>query len=174
MTPPMTNLRQVAYVVKDLDEALDYWTRVMKAGPFYKLEHAPLTNKLYRGAATDVDIDLAIGYSGELQIELIQQNNDVPSVYKEFLDAGRSGIHHIGIMPEDYAAALAYHADLGHAPAFEADFGGAKLTYIDTLDSLGHFIEFWDNHDNFKGLFEMIKAETDAWDGKDPIRQMPG
>lgn len=170
----MINLRQVAYVVKDLDEALDYWTRVMKAGPFYKLEHAPLTNKLYRGATTDVDIDLAIGYSGELQIELIQQNNDVPSVFKEFLDTGRTGIHHIGLMPEDYSATLTHYVDLGHGPAFEADFGGAKLTYIDTLDSLGHFIELWDDHDNFKGLFEMIKAEANAWDGIDPIRKMPG
>ncbi len=141
MTPPMTNLRRIAYVVANLDEALDHWTRVMKAGPFYRLDHAPLANKRYRGQDSDVDISLAIGYSGDLQIELIQQNNEAPSVYKEFLDAGRTGIHHIGIMPEDYQAALAPYGGLGHGPAFEADFGGAKLTDIDTVVRTSNPIE---------------------------------
>jgi len=31
------------------------------------------------------------GNSGDLQIELIQQRNDAPSMYKEFLDSGRRG-----------------------------------------------------------------------------------
>lgn len=116
----MINLRQVAYAVPDIDAALPYWTGVLKAGPFFKLEHAPLTDRKNRGASgSDVDLTLALGYSGDLQIELIQQNNDAPSVFKEFLDAGRQGMHHIGIMPQDYEAALAIYRSQGHEPAFE-------------------------------------------------------
>ena len=133
-----------------------------------------LDNKRYRGEASDVDISLALGYSGELQIELIQQNNDAPSVYKEFLDAGLQGVHHIGLMPTDYKATLDYYRSLGHEAAFECDLGGAELTYFDTVDSLGHFIELWDNHIAFKGLFTMIEDAAKGWVGKDPVRPMPG
>lgn len=174
MSQPLINLRQVAYVVPDLDTALKYWVEVLKAGPFFKLDHAPLEHKRYRGAQNDVDISLALGYSGDLQIELIQQHNDVPSVFKEFLDTGRQGVHHIGLMPADYQATLDYYRSLGHEVAFECDFGGAELTYVDTLHSLGHFVELWDNHDNFKGLFTMIADAAKEWDGTDPIRSMPG
>lgn len=173
MTQPLINLRQIAYVVPDLDEALKYWTEVQKAGPFFRLDHAPLTNKRYRGKETDVDISIAMGYSGDLQIELIQQNNDANSVFKEFLDQGRQGVHHIGVMPEDYKAAIEFYRAQGHEAAFECDFGGAELTYVDTLDSLGHFVELWDNHDNFKGLFTMIEEASKNWDGKDPVRAIP-
>lgn len=121
-----------------------------------------------------MDISLALGYSGDLQIELIQQHNNAPSVYQEFLDAGRQGVHHIGIMPNDYKATLDHYRSLGHEAAFECDFGGAELTYVDTLSALGHFVELWDNHDNFKGLFTMIEDAAKDWDGKNPVRPMPG
>lgn len=175
MSQPLTQMRQVAYVVSEIDVALQYWVEVMNAGPFFKLEHAPLANQRYRGATgSDVDVTLAMGLSGDLQIELIQQHNDAPSVFKEFLDEGRHGIHHIGLMPADYAATMdRYHAS-GLETAFECDFGGADLAYFDMLDSLGHFVELWDNHENFTGLFTMIEEAAKDWNGEDPVRPMPG
>ena len=104
MSQPLYTVRQLAYVVRDLNVALKYWTEVLKVGPFFMFEHCPLDNQLYRGNPADVDVTLALGNSGALQIELIYQNNDAPSVYKEFLDAGREGVHHFGMMPTDYTA----------------------------------------------------------------------
>lgn len=173
MTQPLNTLRQVAYVVRDLDASLKYWVDTLEVGPFFKLEHAPLDNKKYRGAPSDVDITIAIGNSGAIQIELIQQNNDAPSVFKEFLDAGRQGVHHVGLMPTDYQAALAHYRSLGHEAAFECDLGGAELTYVDTVASVGHFTELWANHDAFKGLFSMIEDAAKGWDGQHPVRPFP-
>ena len=82
MTQPLYTVRQVAYVVKDMEKALKYWTEYLKAGPFFMLEHAPLENQKYRGAASNADISIALGNSGALQIELIYCENDAPSVYK--------------------------------------------------------------------------------------------
>ena len=119
MTQPLQTVRQLAYVVRDLDAALKYWTENLKAGPFFLFEHCPLLDQKYLGKPGNADVTLALGNSGGLQIELIYQHNDAPSVYKEFLDAGRVGVHHFGLMPVDYAAACAEYRARGHVAAFE-------------------------------------------------------
>ena len=101
MTQPLYTVRQLAYVVRDMDAALKYWVDVLHVGPFFVFEHCPLLNQRYYGKPSNVDVTLALGNSGALQIELIYQHNDEPSVYKEFLDAGRVGVHHFGMMPQD-------------------------------------------------------------------------
>ena len=119
MTQPLYTVRQLAYVVTDMDAALTYWTETLKVGPFFLFEHCPLKDQVYRGKPGNVDVDIALGNSGALQIELIRQRNDAGSVYKEFLDAGRVGVHHFGLMPEDYKATCTQYKALGHEAAFE-------------------------------------------------------
>ncbi len=173
MTQPLYTVRQVAYVVRDLDAALKYWTEALKVGPFFLFEHCPLENQRYRGGPSNADVTLALGNSGDVQIELIYCETDAPSVYKEFLDAGRSGVHHFGMMPEDYAATCAEYAARGHEAAFECTVGGAPLTYFDTVDTVGHFIELWDNSDVYKDLFMLVEGAAKGWDGSDPVRPGP-
>ena len=45
MTQPLYTVRQVAYVVRDMEKALKYWTEYLKVGPFFMLEHALLKTK---------------------------------------------------------------------------------------------------------------------------------
>lgn len=173
MTQPLQTVRQLAYVVRDLDAALKYWVDVLKVGPFFLFEHCPLLDQKYHGKPSNVDVTLALGNSGALQIELIYQHNDEPSVYKEFLDAGRVGVHHFGLMPEDYAAACAQYRALGHAAAFECTVGGAPLTYFDTVATLGHYVELWDNSPVYKDLFMLVENAAKHWDGSNPVRPGP-
>ncbi|MGR8921044.1 MAG: VOC family protein [Gammaproteobacteria bacterium] len=173
MSQPLQTVRQLAYVVRDIDAALKYWTESLKVGPFFLFEHCPLENQVYRGGESNADVTLALGNSGQLQIELIYCETDAPSVYKEFLDAGRQGVHHFGIMPEDYAAACAEYKARGHEAAFECTVGGAPLTYFDTVDTVGHFIELWDNNPVFLDLFKLVEDAAVGWDGSDPVRPGP-
>ena len=173
MSQPLYTVRQLAYVVRDLDAALEYWTKELKVGPFFLFEHCPLENQIYRGAPGAADVTLALGNSGALQIELIYQHNDAPSVYKEFLDAGGQGVHHFGMMPSDYSATCQHYKDLGHESVFECTVGGAPLSYFDTVDTLGHYIELWDNNDVYKDLFTLVEDAAKCWDGSDPVRPGP-
>jgi len=174
MTQPLHTVRQLGYLVGDLDEALKYWTEVLKVGPFFRMEHIELENQVYRGNPGNVELVIALGNSGSVQIELIQQMNDVPSVYKEFIDAGRSGLHHFGLMPVDYHSTRQQYIDLGHETAFECTIAGAPLVYFDTLDALGHYTELWDNNDFYKDLFMEIENAAIDWDGKNPVRTLEG
>ena len=117
MTTALGTVRQVACVVDDMEQALNYWIDVMNAGPFFLFEHAEKENQRYRGGASNVDVSLAAGNSGDVQIELIYCENNEPSVYKEFLDAGRTGVHHLGLMPENCQETYDRYVSLGHEAA---------------------------------------------------------
>ena len=173
MTQPLYTVRQLAYVVRDMDATLKYWVDTLKVGPFFMFEHCPLENQKFFGEPANTDVSLALGNSGALQIEIIYQHDDGPSVYKEFLDAGRVGVHHFGMMPVDYAAACEQYKALGHQAAFECTVGGAPLTYFDTVQTVGHYIELWDNSDVFKNLFQMIEDAAKDWDGTESVRPGP-
>ena len=46
MSQHLNTVRQIAYVVEDMEKALKYWTEYLKAGPFFTLEHAPWKIKI--------------------------------------------------------------------------------------------------------------------------------
>ena len=77
------------------------------------------------------------------------------------------------MMPENYDEMCAHYRALGHEAAFECTVGGAPLVYFDTVDTVGHFIELWDNNEVFKELFMLVENAAKGWDGKDPVRPGP-
>ena len=171
LPPPLGTVSQVAYVVIDMEHALQYWIEVMNAGPFFVFEHAAMEGQRYRGGPSDVDVTLAVGNSGDTQIELICCENGAPSVYKEFLDAGRSGVHHVGLMPENFAETCNRYQALGFEAAFECSIAGTQLVYYDTVETLGHFTELWDRSESFIEFQRSVKEAARNWDGSDPVRR---
>src|SRR3954447_13489023 len=98
---------QIAWVVSDLDAALAYWTDSLGVGPFVVFERAIGDRKvLHRGEPTAFEMSLAFSYVGDTQIELVHPTNSAPSPYREFLDSGREGLHHIGFWPEKFDQAV--------------------------------------------------------------------
>src|SRR5688572_13724107 len=90
------DVRQIGFVVRDIDAALKYWTEVLGVGPFFVFRDLQLESYLYMGKPSPPpSCHIALGNSGDLQVELIEQVGDEPSVYKDFLDAGKEGMHHV-------------------------------------------------------------------------------
>jgi hypothetical protein len=65
-----------------------------------------MVEPMYRGKPCEVDMSVALANSGAMQIELIWQKNAAPSIYKDFLDAGRTGLQHVGFFVDDIEATL--------------------------------------------------------------------
>ena len=86
---------QNGYVVRDIRAAMDHWVNVMGVGPWYYIDQVKTDYFRHRGHDSAVEMSIALANSGDLQIELIQQRNDAPSMYKEFLDSGREGLQHM-------------------------------------------------------------------------------
>jgi hypothetical protein len=64
----------------------------------------PLAGFEHEGKASRVDMSLAIAYSGDLQIELIEQHNDAPSLDHDVAPGSRGSQHQVGYYCADYEA----------------------------------------------------------------------
>lgn len=128
---------QVGYVVRDLDATIARYRHLF--GPFACMD-SPLTGVLYRGKPTDVTLRIAFGSAGNLEIEFIQVVSGA-SPHREFVDAGREGIHHIRYRVSDCDATIAALAGEGLAPIWYHDMGFAKFAYLEHASRDGVLIE---------------------------------
>lgn len=169
-------VRQMGYVVRDLEAAMNYWTGTMGVGPFFHLEHAQFIDFRYKGAPSDLWVSAALGQCGDVQIELIQQRNDAPSMYRDFLAAGREGLQHIAFWhpPGAYEAKLEEALARGYTVAMSAatiDETG-KLVYFAEEAHPGTAIELSCLSPSKAKVFGMIADAARDWDGSDPIRRL--
>ncbi len=166
-------IMQLAFVPADFDGALRYWTKTIGAGPFFALDHVKLQKVKYLGAPSDPDFSMALGYWGEMQIELIRQHNDAPSIYKAWGDEGREGLHHVCILVDDMAKARAVCADVGATVAQEGLVaGGGEVIYVDPGGGPGSLVEILKPGSGTHGLFSMMRDTARGWDGSEPLRRL--
>jgi hypothetical protein len=168
-------IRQNGYVVRDLRAAMDHWVNVLGVGPWFHVPRVKTDYFRHRGADSDVEMSIALANSGDLQIELIQQTNDAPSMYREFLDAGHEGLQHVAFWTRGYQAlydrALADGYRVGHEGRIGGELG--RFAYFDALGPHpGAVVEISDISGNKGRFFEHIKRAAQDWDGSEPIREV--
>jgi hypothetical protein len=107
------------------------------------------TEKEYRGAPGDFQFSCAYGFAGDVLIELARHDGG-RSVYKDWLDEGGRGPHHVGFRLHDadeYERATAVYADSGldkaMAAFFQGDAGTCRWSYWDTRESIGCYTELY-------------------------------
>lgn len=173
MRPILGPVMQNAFVVPDLEGAIEHWTKVMAVGPFFVFEHIAFDEYVFRGRAVKpVDLTMAIAYWHDLQIELIRQLDDSPSIYTEFRAAHGSGMHHMGIMTEVLDANLSELARRGVQPVQRGSLPGMRFAYIATDHHPGGMIELIEAGRGTRALFERMREAARFWDGRDPIRRV--
>jgi len=168
---PDDGIIQMAYVVEDIHKAMEHWARKLKVGPWFLLDHFTGDEPLYRGAPSRADAKLAMSFSGHMNIELIQQNNDAPSVYREHIERCGYGFHHWGMATANFDADVARYRAAGHATAFICKVpSGGRVAYMDTTSELGGYTEFIELGAGFDAVFARFYAASIGWDGKDLVR----
>ena len=96
-------IRQLGMVVRDAEASMREWAK-LGVGPFFTMTFE-MDDFMYRGKLSSAPVvTLCFAHSGPLQIELIQQHNDVPSAYTEFLASGREGAQHVCAWFSDHAS----------------------------------------------------------------------
>jgi methylmalonyl-CoA/ethylmalonyl-CoA epimerase len=164
---------QNAFVPQDFDKALQWWIEVMGVGPFFHIPHVVLEDVRYKGQPSDIQFEMVIGYWGDVQVELIRQLNDAPSIYKAWLDEGREGLHHTLTLVEDMAQARALVQAAGGIVLQEAKVpGGGEVIYVDLGGGPGTMLELLKPSAGGLEFFDMMRAAAANWDGADPIRRL--
>jgi hypothetical protein len=74
-------MRQVGIVVRDIETAMHHWVEVCGVGPWFYADRLAITGYTYAGRRyDDTHISIALANSGGVQLELIQQRCDTPSM----------------------------------------------------------------------------------------------
>jgi catechol 2,3-dioxygenase-like lactoylglutathione lyase family enzyme len=174
--PPGTVLpgpiRQNGYVVRNLQGAIEAWLDA-GVGPWLLLPHLTQTGSQYRGRPTAPVVSIAFANSGDLQVELIEQEDDSPSIYKEFLDAGRQGFHHLAWWVDDFAAVDRAALAAGWTNVHGGDTGGMALfAYYDQGGTTSTVIEVMELTDATRWMTTTVREAAEGWDGSDPVRNL--
>ncbi|GAB3616917.1 VOC family protein [Okibacterium endophyticum] len=169
---PPGGIIQYAYTVPDAYEAARRWTEIFAVGPW--LVRGPFTasSALYRGQPTEVELTLARTFNGHTMIELVQQHNDVPSVYREIVEARGYGFHHWGVASTDIDKDIARYGSMGFDVAFEDVLPSrARVAYIDTTRELPGMTELISMDPAQEAFYTRIYRTALDWDGTDFYRR---
>ena len=168
---PMGGIMQMAYTVADIRAAIEEWITQLHVGPWFLLEHFTGEHPRYRGRPAEADVALAMSFAGHMNIELIQPNDDRPSVYKEAIEAHGHGFHHWGVASADVEADVARYAQLGMSEAYRVGVPtGGDVVYLDADGKLPGFIELIPTNAVMDEVFTRFCRACRDWDGREPIR----
>lgn len=168
---PDKGIMQMAYVVDDIRTAIGEWIERLHVGPWFLLDHFTGVNPVYRGRPSQADVTLAMSFAGHMNIELIQPNDDHPSVYKEHIDRHGYGFHHWGIATAEFAEDLERYQATGMDVAFRLGVPtGGEVAYLDTHGRLPGFVELIETSAPMERTFAGFYGAALAWDGTNPIR----
>jgi catechol 2,3-dioxygenase-like lactoylglutathione lyase family enzyme len=172
-SPP--ELRQVCWLVPDLDAAIERWVETTGAGPFYVMRHVELENVTHRGQPSSYDHSAAIGQWGPIQIELQQKHCDTPSITSEMFAPGETGIHHYNWWVADVDAEIQRMEALGFETVFTTGIGTTMYTaWFDARPLFGALIEIYADSPFVREVGRIIQDASTDWDGVDPVRPFAG
>ena len=163
---------QIAFVPEDFDKALAHWTETMGVGPFFFMEHVGLDDCLFNGKPSTADFGVALAYWGDLQVELIKQHNDAPSIYSHQPWRGSGGMHHVCLMTQDIEKAKATAISSGADIVLTANVPGGGAVFYAYPGGQEGLVEVLQPGDGTAGFFNMMKDAAKDWDGTNPLRKL--
>lgn len=173
MTPHITHVDQLGFVVPDIDAAMKHWVDVLSVGPFFLMRDVAIEGAYEGDMPNLVPLTVAFSYVADVQIELIQPLDDAPSPYRTFADAHGNGLHHICRFTDDYKTDLAtIRSTQAPMQIYEAVAGPMQLAYIEGSRPGGAVLELLSAgfmSDIFRNMAEAVRN----WDGTDPVREVP-
>jgi hypothetical protein len=154
---------QIGYVVHDLASAMQQWTDSVGVGPWTILDPAPFDWMSYKGSPCEAEVAIGLAYLGDVQIELIAQRNDAPSLYRDQLSTYGEGVQHVCFYPTDYQAALAAGVEAGLSVAQQGQIWGISFAYLQGEG--GRLIELGDLSDDHRAGRQRGINTAAHWDG---------
>ena len=106
-------------------------------------------------------------------VELVQQDEEGPSPFREMYGPGEYGIHHVATIVEDLAATYERVAAAGLELAARAEtLTGTEFAFVDTVADQGHMTEIYAASRGLLRFYDMVRNAAVDWDGGDPVREL--
>jgi len=145
---------------------------VLGGGPWYYIDRVKTDYFRHRGEDSDVSMSIALANSGDLQIELIQQRNDAPSMYRDHLRDHGEGLQHMSYWTENYQSLYDRAISAGFVVGHEGQIGGpqGRFAYFETSGHAGTVVEISDISGGKGRFFGHVRKAAANWDGSEPVR----
>jgi catechol 2,3-dioxygenase-like lactoylglutathione lyase family enzyme len=132
---------QIGFVVPDIQKGMAFFKDKLGVPEFLFLEKADLQDETYLGKPAPLHVQLAFGWGGDTQVELIHPIAGV-STYSKFLDANpKGGMHHYGIEVADYDKGVKEMQAGGYALVQSGRHNETRFGYFDTIAEIGALTE---------------------------------
>jgi hypothetical protein len=167
---PAGSIIQYAYTVEDVEAGMHQFSNAFDVGPWFVTGPFTPPHARYRGESTGLTITIARAFVGTTMIELIQQHDAGPSVYRGSVKVRGHGFHHWAIGSRDLDADV---ARFGYPVVFEDLLAtGARVVYVDPSGDLPGMIEIVELTPAQEQRFAEFHAAANNWDGSNPIRRV--
>jgi catechol 2,3-dioxygenase-like lactoylglutathione lyase family enzyme len=135
-------LAQVAFVVRDIEEASRRWAELLGVPVPNVITTAPglEVHQTYKGVPSGARAKLAFFQLGPVQLELIEPLGG-DSTWQEVLDRKGEGFHHIAFWVEGMQASVDYLREHGIPMIQRGDMGEGQYAYFDAEERLGVTLE---------------------------------
>ena len=164
---------QIAYFVSDAESSAVDAARRLGAGPFFVNQRIELAWGEHRGKPQKFLHTSAYGQWGSVMMELVQQDEEGPSPFRDLYAPGEQGVHHVAQMVDSMQDTYQYCAQAGIEVAARAEtLTGTEFAFIDTVTPLGHMIEIYEKNEQLNGFYEMVRSASLGWDGSEPVRYL--
>jgi catechol 2,3-dioxygenase-like lactoylglutathione lyase family enzyme len=165
-------VRQIGYVVRDLDAAIRSW-RTLGVGPWFTIRNFKQKDCRYRGELCEPTMSIAFANSGPMQIELIQSHDDTPNIYREFLETRGEGFHQLAWWAADFDTVMRRAAAAHWPVVWSGGSGSVRFAYFEVDSRIATVFEVMELNDVSRGLAELVARAAEEWDGvTDPVRSL--
>ena len=131
---PTEGIFQTAFVVEDLDFAIEQFSSRLHVGPWRTFRDVGPEGALYRGEPARARLHVAFGFARHMTYELVQPADDAPSVYRDVINDRGYGFHHFGFGTKDFDEAVAAMRADGYQTVGSLELPDLRLAVFDTRD----------------------------------------
>lgn len=170
-------IRQIAFITRDLMASMHHFSQKLGIGPWFYEPHVTVKGCNYRGQTVDITLAAGIANSGAMQFEFIEQTNDAPSVYQEFLRKypHHAQVQHLCAWVDDVNSSHKQAVSEGYELVQSSSSGLGNLAYLSHPAFPDICLELADLTPVRARIYQAIEQAAVNWDGSDPVRKgFPG
>lgn len=161
---------QWGYAVKgDLHVIAEEYARKLGVGPFFVIKNATFKEFIHKGVPQEPLIQTAIGYWGDIQIELSQCVNEAKTHH---MLGHREGLHHVCVLVDSLDETIARFELQDKIMQSIVSTGGQRNIYIEDYIPGGYHLEIAEKNDSTNKAFNLMKEAALHWDGTRPVRDI--
>ena len=171
----LPKVSQIGIVVPDIGKAVRYYSKFLNIKPWFRSKTTS-NDAAFKGETFSLELDIALAFSGGMEIELIQMMTDTDRecIYSDIMKKQGGGLHHIGTMVRGFDKKLEQMKAAGIGVIQSGvikTVGGAvtKYAYMDTVSTCGIISEIIESklvgipvfHNNFMMHVARLTGDID-------------